>query len=471
MRPVLPQGASQSDVDERRPNILMIMTDQQRWDALGCVGGWVETPNIDRLAAEGVRFSNAYTNAPMCIPARISLATGRYPHHQHEWGKQPAELRQTWMQAVRDAGYSTSVIGKTHLHPHEGHLRDREHLVHAYGLDHVDEIADSRGSALCRSNLTDRWEEAGVYDDYKRDFWDRCANKPWVARPSPLPLELYGDVYVGQQAAAYLRGYEAAEPWFCWVSFGGPHEPWDAPEPYASRYDPAAMPEPVLPHPDEHDRPRGHLDKRLEKFDYRFEPGDVARLRANYAGKVTLIDDQIGEVLRVVEDRGELERTVVAFVSDHGEMNGDYNLLYKQVFIKPAVRVPFILRLPPHMQKGTAGAVAESIVELMDLGATLVELAGARQLPRSLARSVLPLLHDPSLQHREVAFSALRNQGETMIATADSKITLNQEREPYLLFDLRTDPSETRNLAASPDHQDLEQDMRRQLDQTLEATR
>ena len=475
MRPIPRSDASHGGADEPPPNILLIMTDQQRWDALGCTGGWVETPHMDRLAAEGVRFSNAYTNAPMCAPARLSLARGRYPHHQAEWAGKPEGQRLTWMRAVRDTGYSTSVIGKTHLHPHEGDLRDREHLVHAYGLDHVDEIAGPRASALCRSNLTDRWEEAGVYEDYKRDLWDRIgdrsATKPWVARPSPVPLGLYSDVYVGQQAAAYLRGYDGAKPWFCWVSFGGPHEPWDAPEPYASRYDPAAMPEPVLPKNHGQDRPRGLLDEKLADGGFPFEPGDVARLRANYAGNVTLIDDQIGEVLRAVEDRDELDRTVVAFVSDHGEMNGDYNLLYKQNFLNGAVRIPFIVRLPPHRQGPTAGAVADGIVELMDLGATLVELAGARQVPRSLARSVVPVLEDPSLPHRQAALSELRRQGEVMIATADWKMALNREGEVYLLYDLGADPSETGNVAGLPDYEEIQRDLRRQLDETLEATR
>jgi choline-sulfatase len=447
------------------------MTDQQRWDALGCAGNWVKTPNLDRLAAEGVRFSNAYTNAPMCVPARLSLARGRYPHDQAEWLKQPEGQRPTWMRALRDAGYRTSVIGKTHFHPHEGDLRDREHLVHTYGLDHVDEIAGPRASAVCRSNLTDRWEEAGVYEDYKRDLWDRYANKPWVARPSPLPLELYADVYVGQQGAAYLREYDDARPWFCWVSFGGPHEPWDAPEPYASRYDPAAMPEPVLPEEAPHDRPRGLLDKKLADGGFAFEPGDVARLRANYAGKVALIDDQIGDVLRAVEDRGELDRTVVAFVSDHGEMNGDYNLLYKQNFLNPAVRIPFVVRLPSQGKGTTGGAVAGAIVELMDLGATLVELAGAREVPRSLARSVAPVLEDFSLPHRQRALSELRRSGEVMMATADWKMALNREGQVYLLYDLRADPSEKRNVAGLPDYEEIERDLRRQMDETLEATR
>jgi arylsulfatase len=453
----------------RRPvNILLFMTDQQRWDALGCAGGWVETPHMDRIAADGVRFQNAYTNSPVCVPARVSLAIGRYPHNHNVWRHMHYTLppeRPTWMRAIREAGYSTSVFGKTHLHPQSGDLRDREHLIHAYGLDHVDEVAGPRASVACASNLTDRWKEAGVYDAYRRDLRDRLQNKPWVARPSPLPLDLYPDVYVGQQAAAYLRAYDGAKPWFCWVSFPGPHEPWDAPEPYASRYDAAAMPPPVQPQDDGHDRPRGLLDEKLQDGGVRFERDDVAQLRANYAGKVTLIDDQIGQVLRAVDERGDWARTVVALVSDHGEMNGDYRLIYKGNFLNPAARVPFVIRAAG----ATAGTVANSIVELMDVGPTLVELAGGRPVRHSLAKSVVPLLDDPSRRHREVGLSELRR--EIMLATPDWKVAQNRAGEVYLLFDLRADPSETRNVAGVRDYQEIERDLHRQLKRTVRATR
>jgi choline-sulfatase len=452
----------------RAQNLLLLMTDQQRWDALGCTGGWVETPNIDRVAAEGVRFARTYTNSPACVPARVSLAIGRYPHNHGVWRNKQYTLpadRATWMRAIRNAGYRTSVFGKTHLHAHSGDLREREHLVHAYGLDDVDEIAGPRASAKTSSNLTEQWREAGLLDEYVRDLEDRLENRPWATHPSPIPLDLYPDVYVGRQAADYLRTYDREQPWVCWVSFGGPHEPWDAPEPYASRYDPAAMPAPVQPVGDDRGRPRGLLDSRLERAPAALGQDDIARLRASYAGKVTLIDDQIGDVLRVVEERGELDRTVVAFVSDHGEMNGDYGLLYKHNFLDPAVRVPFIVRRPG----AGAGAVSEAVVELMDLGATLVDLAGGRQIRRSLARSVAPLLDDPARPHRDGALSEMRR--ELMLATREWKIAMNREREVYLLFDLESDPTETRNLAGLPEHRDTEQRLRAQLERTVADAR
>ena len=127
------------------------MTDQQRWDAMGCSGGWVRTPNLDRIASEGVQFTNCVTNAPVCIPARVSLATGLYPHNTGVWKNTRYDLppeSPTWMQALRAAGYRTSLFGKTHLHHHSGDLRDREHLLYAYGLDDVDEIGGPRTSGM-----------------------------------------------------------------------------------------------------------------------------------------------------------------------------------------------------------------------------------------------------------------------------------------------------------------------------------
>ena len=125
-----------------KPNILFIMCDQLRADALGCTGNWVNTPNIDRIARDGVRFSNCVTNSPVCLPARISLATGRYPHNTGVWDNCPFELPEgtpTWMAAIRDAGYRTSMFGKTALHRRGPDIRKFEHILNSYGLDDVDD--------------------------------------------------------------------------------------------------------------------------------------------------------------------------------------------------------------------------------------------------------------------------------------------------------------------------------------------
>ncbi|MFP4444250.1 MAG: sulfatase-like hydrolase/transferase, partial [Spirochaetia bacterium] len=180
-----------------KPNILFIMTDQMRRDAMGTTGGWVKTPNLDRIAGEGVNFSRCVTNSPVCIPARISLAAGRYPHNTGVWHNfrhdMPRETP-TWMRAVREAGYRTSVFGKTHLHRNAGDLRDREYLVHAYGLDDVDEIGGPRASARLLSHMTERWQKLGLWEKYQEDYRERFDKKPFAVRPSVLPLEEYADV-------------------------------------------------------------------------------------------------------------------------------------------------------------------------------------------------------------------------------------------------------------------------------------
>ena len=434
----------------RRPNILFLMCDQFRHDALGCVGGWTRTANLDRIAAEGTRFDGCLTNSPVCIPARVSLATGLYPHNTGVWKNLHYTISpsaRTWMQAIREAGYRTSVIGKTHLHPHGGDLRDREDLLRGLGLDDIDEIGGPRASQHLRSHMTERWERLGLWEKYQADYGERFGNNPLVARPSALPLEEYADVYVGQQGRRYLEGYDRDEPWCCWISFGGPHEPWDAPEPYASMYAPSDMP-PARPAPEGlGEAPDNVLSRRIAADRERIARADVPAMRANYAGNVTLIDDQIGEILSAIEARGELENTVIAFTSDHGEMNGDAGIAYKEAFLDGAARVPMLLRVPGH----AGGAVCQTPIEWMDLGATLAELAGGQIDYPQYARSMTPLLANPAGRIREIAVCEYRHE----ICADDGrwKLAINADGEPYLLIDRASDPLESANRLHDPSAQ------------------
>ncbi len=451
------------------PNILFIMTDQQRWDAMSCAGDWVNTPHLDRIAAEGVRFSYCITTTPICIPARVTLATGHYPHNNNVWDNiryaMPEDVK-TWMRAIRDLGYRTSMFGKTHLHPHTGDLREREYLINAYGLDDVDEIGGPRASAAVMSHMTKMWEDKGLLESYREDFRERFANKPHVARPSVLPLEDYADVYVGQRAKEWLEAYDADEPWFCWMSFGGPHEPWDAPEPYASMYDPEAMPAPV-PRPEEDiPRPKGWLDRMMERWTPNFDPGDEGAMRANYAGNVTLIDDQIGEVLAAIDARGEMDNTVIGFTSDHGEMNGDWRLIYKMNFLDGSLRVPLLVRTPETAANG-GGKVVDAPAENCDLGPTLLELAGGTVDYAQFAKSLVPAMENGGT-HREAAISEYR--GEFMVTDGKWKAAVNTDGQVYLLFDLENDPRETRNLAGLSEYAAQSDEMRLRLLERVSET-
>lgn len=434
-----------------QPNILFIMADQFRFDALGIVNGWTKTNCLDGLARDGYLFTNAITNSAECVPARFSLATGLYPH---QTGVQRNGLYTlnpefpTWMQAIEQAGYRTSLFGKTHLHPHEGDLRDRVHLMHAYGLQVVDETAGPRASLNVLSNMTEYWQDHGVLDSYRKDFAHRFASRPHVARPSPLGLEHYYDVYVARQACQYLKSFAHREPWYCWVSFGGPHEPWDAPEPYASLYLAADIPK-ATPRMQGADQVRGLLRHTFESpvLSPELNDDEVKALRANYAGNVTLIDDQIRNILNVVADRGELENTTVIFTSDHGEMNGDQGLVYKGTFLDPAIKIPVIIR-PARQQrlgKQPSSAPMSSIAELMDLGATIVDYANGKLPELSRARSLRPLLEGETVEHRPFAVSEFLNH--TAIIDDHWKVEFDSDNKAVVLFDRSEDPLEQLNLA------------------------
>ncbi len=452
------------------PNILFLMADQFRADALGCAGRWTKTPNLDRLAAMGVRFANCVTASPICCPARVSLASGLYPHNTGLWTNKgytmPTEWP-TWMAAIRDAGYRTSLFGKTHLHRHgEGchDLREREGLLHAYGLDDVDEITGPHAAINTRCRMTDLWESKGLYEAHKNDIRRRWG-LGLITEPSPLGPEHHYDAYVGKSAAAYLEAYDRDQPWFCWVSFAGPHEPWDAPEPYASMFNPDDMPEPLPRIGDAAPRCAGRFDEHCAKYDAMLAnpariglpPGQARKLRASYAGKVALIDEQIGNILAVIESRGELENTIIAFTSDHGEMNGDHGLVYKSCFLDGAARIPMMVSTPAMRSSGISG-VCQAPTELIDLGPTLTELAGARWNWEQFGVSLSPALANPAAAHRRDALCEF--EGEVMILTDRWKAAVNHDGELYLLIDRQNDPGEQHNLAGRADLADVRAQLR-----------
>ncbi|HST29844.1 MAG TPA: sulfatase-like hydrolase/transferase [Chthoniobacterales bacterium] len=453
-----------------KPNILLIMCDQLRADALGCTGNWVKTPNIDRIAGQGVRFANCVTNSPVCLPARISLATGRYPHNTGVWDNCPYELPEgtaTWISAVRDAGYRTSVFGKTALHRGGPDLRKFEYKLHSYGLDDVDEIRGPHATVDVICNMTERWKSLGLLDAFRKDMKERGGKNRTLVRPSALPLSEYYDVYVGQRAKEYLHNYKRAEPWFCWVSFAGPHEPWDTPEPFASMYRPEDMPEPIPRPPERPSGPKGELDRRFSESP-RGEVRNAKELRASYAGKVSLIDDQVGQIVNEIEARGELDRTIILFTSDHGEMNGDYDLIHKSNFLNPAVRVPFIISTPEIGKSSQAGTVNDTPAELFDAGPSLAEIAGAELNYLQFARSMIPALQKSNTEHRSFAISEFLE--EIMYLDRDWKLLVNKKREPYRLFDVKNDPREMNDLIGRSEHESLIKELKGRAAARLKQT-
>ncbi|KKL63392.1 hypothetical protein LCGC14_2175560 [marine sediment metagenome] len=231
-----------------KPHILILMTDQQRGDCLGCAGHPVlNTPNMDRIAAEGVRFERAITNSPICVPARANFISGLYCHSTGVWsnaGSLPAD-DETFFHHLQQAGYHTGYVGKSHYYPHDSgdHLSNHEDYMHARGIDYVHETTGPWASMRVGSYLTDFWgpDKWRAYaDDYRRR-----SGTAWATWPSPLSEEDFLDSYIGRSAAEFVDGYDGGKPVCLFVGFGGPHEPFDAPGRFATMYDPAACPAPI----------------------------------------------------------------------------------------------------------------------------------------------------------------------------------------------------------------------------------
>jgi choline-sulfatase len=395
------------------------------------------------------------------VPARIGLFSGKYAHVTGAWDNEKFILSpdaNIWSKQLRELGYSTALFGKTHIHGGSGDFIAREPMLDLYGFDVFDEITGPHACCKARTHMTERWAELGLLEPFRKDLKKR--GKTPFAKPSPLPLEEYYDVYVGNRGVEFLKNYEGDKPWFCHVSFGGPHEPWDTPEPYASMYKKEDMPAPRPAMKDLNpDRPRGETDFRMHKPQIHCNTEQAAEIRADYSGGCTLIDEMIGKIVDVIKARGEWDNTVVLFTSDHGEMNGDQEFVNKRTFLDGALNIPLVIRTPETINKG--GIQTDALVSLIDVGPTLIELCGGKIEYSQSGKSLCGVLDGSVEKPRDYVLSEL--SGEIMYMDEEYKVFLNNKGEIYMLFDRKKDKGEQYNLAASAEAVEIENEIRKKL--------
>jgi choline-sulfatase len=444
------------------PPILILMPDQLRADCLSAAGHpQVRTPNIDRIAAEGMLFSRACTSSPLCMPARASFVSGLYPHNHGMWrnhGELPAS-DETFFHHLQAAGYHTCHIGKSHYYGHGGfHLREREPYMHARGLDDVHETTGPWATVTTDSYMTDHWAAKGLLQAFRDDYARRRERGPCSVWPSPLPTEEHLDSYVGRQAVRWIDAYAGDRPPCLFVGFGGPHEPWDAPGEYATMYEPSDTPA-AIPATDP---PEWVPDRAKQRMLRRRVDGmgddDIRRVRASYYGKISLIDRWVGEICAAFERRGWWDEAVVLFWSDHGEMAGDFGWLHKSNFHESALRIPWIIRWPGVAQPGST---SEALVETIDAFPTLLEIAGCEPSARALGCSLASILRGEEAAVRDAVLSEV--DGITMLRTEHLKYALDAGGEGFMLYDLANDPQERLNLIGHPDYAGLEAEMRERV--------
>ena len=443
------------------PNILLIFSDQHRGDALGCVGNpAVRTPNLDGLAAEGVIFRNCNTNSPLCMPARASLITGLYVNEHGAWGNRTEADRHgpSHVRIIRDAGYCTAVIGKTHFRLYQaddGHTYDHASGLHDWGYEFAHETKDTIPSATHRCYysdfLADR-EKLQVYEDCARNFrlgQSTGLLRPWEHLPNLLEEDEHIDVYIANAASEWIRSYADDRPFYLQVCLMGPHPPFDAPARYRDMFDPQDMPPAIM------DPPAEPVSPQLRTMFARRGLKDLTEsqsrtMTTHYYAKVAFDDHAIGLVLQALREKGLMDNTWIVYTSDHGEMLGDHRFCQKSVFYEGALNVPLIVRPPG----GTDPWTVRGLTDHFDLCSTLLDAAGAAHFEVDRGLSLFPKIEagpdsTDAQQGKGVIFSEVNLY--SMARTEQYKMTIDSlTRQPLEMYDMENDPYELRNLVHEP---------------------
>lgn len=454
-----------------RPHIVLVMTDQQRFDTIKALGaGHMDTPNLDRLVREGVSFDNCFVNAPSCVPSRAALFSGHAPHtsgvlrNGQTWSR-------TWVEQLARSGYRCVNVGKMHTIPYDASAGFHERFV----VENKDRFFEGRWYA-------DEWDKSLVHQGATKpsragyralpDYKDRLGAFDW-----PLEHRQHADVFVAETAMWWLETRPKPEALFMQVGFVGPHPPYDPPQRYTEAY----LDKPDLPVPQVSADELEHLPASLKaKREHDVEvdhdavswqldpsPDQLRRLRAHYDGNVTLIDEQLGRLIETLGRRGYLENCVVIFMSDHGDNLGEHGLSQKWSMYDMVTRVPAIVWAPGRF---AGGRRLSQLCQLFDFGPTILELAGLSPAADMEAQTLLPALKGENWTGRAAVFCeqvgdvAMANTKLiTMIRTDRDKAVFFLGASDGQYFDLENDPHEVRNLWAEPSVQPRIAELRRQL--------
>lgn len=426
-----------------------------RHDALACNGnGFVQTPNLDRLAARGVTFAHAFSPDPICVPGRAAITTGNYPHRCTGRTSNGGQIRDDQIKIADHFGrhdYWTLAVGKLHYVPYSPPGQPR--LLH--GFQHAELCEEGRMLHQFARHADQRGLEE--YHDWLLDQgwggYERAhgtGNNDVHAAPSPLPAEFHEESWVATRTIANLQAHlreRPDTPFFAWASFSKPHSPYDPPQPYDRLYDPRALPPPVGSLDLLHDR-----DPMLRTWPVAYgwehlSPQGVQNSRAHYFGLVTFQDAQIGRMVRFLEEAGQLDNTILVYTADHGDLLGDFGCFFKCNMFHGSVSVPQVWAGPgiaPH-------AGAAQLVGLQDVLPTLADLTGC-PLPQSVqGMSLAPALADPGAPGREYYVSQCMETPcqRYMIRTPEWKYVYHELGGLQELYDVPNDPAELRNLASA----------------------
>lgn len=429
------------------PNILMVMADQWRWDYIGCAGaGFLNTPNIDKLANEGVRFNQCTCNSPQCAPSRSSLASGMRSRRTgvlHNGFVYPINQIPTYYQALRNFGYRVGCVGKIDLHKAVSRFGKNGNTPFMYQLGFTDPF-ELEGKQTVRAIIgpyTNYLEEKGLFEKLYHDYFETRTGGDWshyYSEDSVLKEEDFEDAWIGKLSCEWLDNVSEEFPWHYFVSFVGPHNPWDPPTNYADKYRSADVPEPIADTLE--GKPAYQKNRQHTKG---ASMNELLNVRRKYCAMVDLIDTYIGRMVEILKKRNMYDNTLIILCADHGEMLGDHGMYYKNVPYDPSIRIPLILRGPGVKIKG----VSNALVQLFDMYPTILETAGI-SVPNNIdAKSLMSILSGKKEKVRDYQFSEIYTGSINYQMVCDGRYKLvSNTFDIDEMYDRENDPGELNNI-------------------------
>lgn len=440
----------------KKPNILWIMTDQQKYNALSCLGSICNmTDNLDKLVADGILFENAYTPSPICGPARACLKTGCYPPQTGvvaNWVGFKDDIN-FLPQLLKEEGYQTGLVGKLHFYP----------ATKDYGFDKV-WLSDAPYSVYCKEDPKNSeyisWLKESAFDkkgvdpvslfdedelSYENDL------KKFISGSNFRSVKEHETYWTELRALEFLKQRDNTKPFFLYVSYFGPHQPYCPPEPYKSFVKPESIELPKSYYTDYksecdvyniNSRPiYNHIKESLSE-------SDCKQLIAQYYGQIKMIDESIGNIITDLKDKDLYEDTLIIFTSDHGDHLGEHGLFFKGQMYDSCVKVPLIIKIPRAKETRREKRPLNTI----DLYKTVLDYAHSSNLNvDSQSQSLISLLNDENVEWSEDVYSIIggtKDKVLTMLRRGDYKLirTCKDCKSYYELYDLNLDKDEIKNL-------------------------
>ena len=463
-------------------NVLLITSDQQHWNTLGQNNPEIQTPALDKLAAQGATFTRAYCPNPTCTPTRSSMITGKYPsqHGAYSLGAKLPETEPTVGERFQDAGYRSALVGKAHFQPLQSteeypsleaypKLQDLDFWADFegpfYGFDHIELARNHTDESHVGQHYALWMEEKGL-SNWRDYFLQPTGHVEAQRRKWLIPEQFHYNAWIAERSNALISRYnDADQPFFLWASFFDPHPKYLVPEPWDTMVDPAEVSVPTAT-PGEHEGNPPHLQLTQQAdpdFSAWQEPNgsgchgfhshlqdrdELAKDIACYYGMVSCMDKYIGQIVDHLDQLGLADNTLVVFTSDHGHYFGQHGLIAKGAFhYDDGIRVPMIARL---LGRIPAGHVSHSLQTLVDYAPTLLDYCGLDAPDDMTGISQRTVWNGDESQARDHVIVENRHQPTTLhlktYINERHKITIYYGRYYGEIFDLREDPGEVKNL-------------------------